>query len=91
MMESTHFTLGIATALAVTHPRTVPGIVAAIVGGGVGAILPNIDIKGNITATKRRIYDRIICLIFIGVTILLDFIWGGGMCEYVASQWNVPI
>lgn len=41
MMESTHFTLGIATALAVTHPRTVPGIVAAIVGGGVGAILPD--------------------------------------------------
>lgn len=41
--------------------------------------------------TKRRIYDKIICLIFIGVTILLDFIWGGGMCEYVASQWNVPV
>ncbi|MEE1411912.1 MAG: metal-dependent hydrolase [Bulleidia sp.] len=91
MMEPTHFTLGIATALAITHPRTVPGIVAAIVGGGVGAILPDIDIKGNVTVTKRRIYDRIICLIFIGVTILLDFIWGDGMCEYVASQWNVPV
>lgn len=45
MLGTTHLALGMASALIVTHPQTVSGVFAAIVGGGIGGWIVDVDCK----------------------------------------------
>ena len=72
MLRKTHITIGIASALAITHPTTVSGVVTAMIGGGLGGWIVDIDCKDT-DADREKIYDTIIDLLFIGAFILIDF------------------
>lgn len=90
MLGRTHITVGIASALIITHPETVPGVMAAITGGGLGGWIVDIDCK-DADADREKVYDTIIDGLFIGAFIALDFFVGNGMCQYISDHWGVEI
>lgn len=47
MLAKTHITVGMAAALAVTQPTTVPALICAVAGGGLGGWISDIDVRGN--------------------------------------------
>ena len=70
MRGRTHFVLGMASALVVTLPHTVPGVITAMTGGAIGGWIVDIDIKNrdierSEDAEKESIFDAIIDLLFI--------------------------
>lgn len=87
MLGKTHFTMGIAAALIVTHPTTVSGVLAAVAAGGIGGKLPDIDQKKP-KIKRESIYNTIIELIFIGILIAVDCFIGNGFCRYIADHWG---
>lgn len=90
MLGKTHFTMGIATALVVSQPSTIPGVLAVVAAGGIGGKLPDIDQKrGNVE--REKVYDSIIEFFFIGAILAVDFFIGNGICRYVADNWGVRI
>ena len=90
MLGPTHFALGIATALIATHPTTIPGVIAAATGGGLGGWIVDLDMR-NRKMTRARVYDGIIDILFIGAFVTIDFLIGNGMCQYVQSNWNIQV
>lgn len=85
MLGKTHVTLGIASALAITHPVTVPGIITSVIGGAVGGWIVDVDCKGK-EIDKEKVYDAIIIALIIGAFIFLDFLIGKGICRYVSDN-----
>lgn len=45
MMGKTHITVGIAAAYLITHPQTAPEFIIATVGGSIGGVMADIDVK----------------------------------------------
>ena len=90
MLRKTHITIGIASALAITHPTTVSGVVTAAIGGSLGGWIVDIDCK-NKDADREKVFDIIIDILFIGLFILLDFFVGKGMCQYLIENSGIKI
>lgn len=90
MLGKTHLTIGMATALVVAQPSTVPGVVAALAAGGIGGKLPDIDIKSS-DPDKESVLDSIIDGLFIAALIGLDYLSGNGICQYTISNWGIKI
>lgn len=109
MRGPTHLTLGIASALAIIRPTTVPGIITAITAGGLGGWIVDIDIRQSLIKRKygfdyededddddetririkrTDVFDAIIDALFIAAFIAVDYIVGGGMCEYIKTHWG---
>ena len=96
MLGKTHFVLGMASALAITHPQTVPGVITAMTAGAIGGWIVDVDIKNSDAelsedAKRESIYDAIIDGLFIISFIVLDFFIEKGMCQYVIDNWGVPV
>ncbi len=47
MLAKTHITVGMATALVVARPETVPALICAVAGGGLGGWISDVDVRGN--------------------------------------------
>lgn len=45
MMGKTHIAVGIAAAYLITHPQTAPEFIIATVGGSIGGVMADIDVK----------------------------------------------
>lgn len=54
MLGKTHIPFGVTTALLVTRPSTVPGVIAAIAGGAFGAWICDIDVRSDINAKRNN-------------------------------------
>ena len=96
MLGKTHIALGVASALIITRPDTVSGLVTAVTAGAIGGYIVDIDIKNRdieYDELKKRetIYDNIINALFIGAFILIDFLIGNGMCQYIVDNWSWSI
>ena len=96
MLGRTHFVLGMASALVITHPQTVPGVITAMTAGAVGGWIVDVDLKNrdierSDDAERESVYDIIIDLLFIFAFIALDFFIGKGMCKYVIDNWGVMV
>lgn len=90
MLGKTHFTVGIAAALAVTHPSTVPGVIAAIAAGGIGGKLPDVDCK-KIKLNCESVYDTILDFLVMWGFLSLDYLSGNGMCQYILDNWGFSV
>lgn len=90
MLGKTHLSLGIASALAVTQPTTVPAIISSVIGGGIGGLVADIDNKQK-GIDREKIYDSIINTLFIGFFVILDYIFGEGICQYISFNWGPKI
>ena len=75
MLSKTHITLGMASALLLTCPETVPGVITAIAGGGV----------------REAAWIKVLCGVFVGAVLILDYAVGGGMYRYVTGHWGVAV
>lgn len=96
MLGKTHFVLGMASALTITHPQTVPGVITAMTAGALGGWIVDVDIKNrdierSDDAKQENLYDIIIDGLFIFAFIVLDFFIGKGMCQYIIDNWGVKI
>lgn len=49
MLGRTHFVLGMASALVITQPKTIPGVITAMTAGAIGGWIVDIDIKNRDT------------------------------------------
>ena len=88
--------LGMASALVITRPETVPGVIAAMTGGSIGGWIVDVDIKNrdierSEDAERESAFDIIIDLLFIFAFIAVDFFIGKGMCQYVIDNWGIRI
>lgn len=90
MLGKTHITLGIASSLIITQPKTVSGVIGAMVGGAIGGWIVDVDCK-RVDADKEKGLDSIIDGLFIGAFITVDYLLGNGMCQYIQSNWGVQI
>lgn len=96
MLGKTHFVLGMASALVITQPQTIPGVITSMIGGAIGGWIVDIDIKNrdikrSEDAERENVYDTIIDVLFIIAFITVDFFTGEGMCQYVIDNWGVKI
>ena len=90
MLGKTHITTGIASALIVIRPQTVPGVIATITGGAIGGWIVDVDCK-KMDADREKIYDTIIDGLFIGAFVFLDYLIGKGLCKYISDNWGPKI
>lgn len=96
MLGKTHIALGIASALLITHPLTVPGVVTTITGGALGGWIVDVDLKNrdvtkDADEAREKIYDTIIDGLFICAFLLLDFFIGKGIWKYIIDHWGLQI
>ena len=80
MMRNTHLAMGIASAVAVTRPNTVPECLVAIMGGVIGGLLCDIDLLGN-GYKSRNFFERFIAVKITAIILLIDFIFKMGICQ----------
>lgn len=90
MQGKTHFTIGMATALLITQPATIPGVLATIVAGGVGGKLPDIDLRDK-KIEREEVYNSIIDFLFVGAIVAVDYLVGDGICYYISTNWGLKI
>ena len=96
MLSKTHITLGMASALLLTRPETVPGVITAIAGGALGGWVVDVDAQNKSRRKhKHRVREaawiKALCGVFFGVVLILDGLVGDGMCRYVADHWSLPV
>lgn len=85
MLRKTHIAAGIGTALVVTHPETVSGIIAAVTGGALGGWIVDVDCK-NADIDHEKFYDTLAEGLFIASLFVLDYLIEGGICHYILTH-----
>ena len=96
MLSKTHITLGMASALLLTCPETVPGVITAVAGGALGGWVVDVDAQNKKRRqNKRRVREaawiKVLCGVFVGAVLILDCAVGGGMFRYVTGHWGVAV
>lgn len=88
MMGKTHLFMGITAAAVLTRPDTVGGCLAALMGGAVGGVLSDIDVKpgkGSRDDPDARVMAGGICVL----ALVADYLMGSGiMAELSARGWE---
>lgn len=94
MMGKTHIAVGIAATYAVMHPKTVPEFVIATVGGSIGGVIADIDVKiytCNKFASKASLdalYGEILAIVISACALAGDFFTGGNILQGIIA--NLP-
>lgn len=76
MMGKTHVSVGVATALLVTQPVTLEGFSAAVIGGAIGGIISDMEVRSN-PKFRDALHARFIALGLTVVFLLVDVITQG--------------
>ena len=84
MMGKTHLTVGIAAALAVSQPSTVPGCLAAVLGGAIGGVLCDIDTLRN-KGNNDSIAVQLSALALGALILAADWYLNTGIIRYVLT------
>ena len=93
MMGKTHLVVGIATALALTHPNDRASCIAAVIGGATGGIMADIDVKidrSNRYARKASmdaLYGEIVAIALSASLLLVDFLQENTVWDYIFDNW----
>lgn len=78
MMGKTHIAVGVASAMLITHPKTKMEFVAAVIGGAVGGVMSDIDVKIDCSnkfakkASLDALYGEIAALVIAVGALLVD-------------------
>ena len=96
MTSRTHIPIGVITALAVAQPATIPGCMCAIAGGAIGGLFPDIDNapvqkKYNISEKEDWWQLVVYAVLGIGAFFGLDYIFGDGACNYIYTNFGIPM
>ena len=82
MMGRTHIAVGVATALVVTHPVTAGACVLGVVGGAIGSVIPDIDMKSS-TGYRQALHARLAVLCIVVAAFAYDWLTDAGICKYL--------
>ena len=92
MMGLTHIAVGIASSYLVIQPKTPSELVAATVGGSVGGILADIDVKidkhnqYSLRTSLDALYSEIIALAISAGAIVADYLSGGTIISKIIGH-----
>lgn len=88
MLGKTHMAVGIALALAVTRPQSLPEIILASGTGAFGALIPDIDIRpSKLYKGVGRIAESAVILLLL--VIITDFITRSGVTGRILADINI--
>lgn len=76
MMGKTHITVGIASALLVAQPADFGGCLVAVIGGSVGGVMCDIEVRSN-PRCRDALHARLIVVGVVAVALLMDVASGG--------------
>uniref|UniRef100_UPI004055AC90 metal-dependent hydrolase n=1 Tax=Agathobacter sp. TaxID=2021311 RepID=UPI004055AC90 len=85
MMKKTHLVVGIASAMAITNPKTVPECFAAIIGGTIGGLICDIDISDN-DWKNNSFFEKFTAAKITAIVLCLDFLLQTGICAYMLNR-----
>lgn len=96
MLGRTHFVFGMASALIITHPQTVPEVITAMTAGALGGWIVDVDMKNRDNelsdeAEREHFFDIVIDILVLSAFIALDYLIGKGMCQYIIDNWGVVV
>ena len=97
MMGETHIAVGIATAYMITQPKTAIEFVAATVGGSIGGIMADVDVKidrSNKYAQKASmdaLYGEILAVAISACAIVGDYFTGGQIVQTITAHWQTAL
>ena len=92
MMGKTHIAVGIAAAYTVMHPRTVPEFIIATVGGSLGGVMADIDVKIDTSnkfamkASLDALYGEILAIAISAGALAGDFFTGGNILKGIIAS-----
>ena len=92
MMGKTHLAVGIASALVLIQPRTSSQFAAAVIGGALGGVASDIDVKLDFKNqyASRYAWDSLgteIAALMITIGLLVsDFLLNGGICNSILQH-----
>jgi inner membrane protein len=81
MMSKTHIAVGIAASLAVLQPQTVSACIPVVLGGAVGGLLSDVDVRANAhsrDASQGRAIDAVLAV----VLLVADWATKGELTSY---------
>ena len=97
MMGKTHIAIGVASALLVTMPTSRTGVIAAIVGGALGSVMADVDVKIDTSnnyarkASMDALYGEIAAIALSASLLAVDFVAHGGLCASVVGNPTLAI
>lgn len=92
MLGKTHVAVGVAASLAITNPDTMPGVISAITGGAIGGWICDIDLSDISLGdgeSEGKFGGLILTAIVSAVCLFIDYRVGGGVCDYVISNFGI--
>lgn len=94
MMGKTHIAVGIAASYLIIQPKTVPEIITATVGGCIGGVMADIDVKidnSNRFARKASmdaVYGELLALALSATLLSADYFYGGQIMQTIINHWQ---
>ncbi len=94
MMGKTHIAVGIATAFAIMHPKTMQEFIIYTVGGSIGGVMADIDVKidtRNKFAAKASLdalYGEILAIAISATSLTANYFTGGTILQGMTE--NIP-
>lgn len=95
MLGKTHIAVGIAAAYGIMQPKTAPEFVVATVGGSIGGIMADIDVRidrSNKYALKASIdalYGEILAVAISACALAGDYLGGGNILQGIVGHWQL--
>ncbi|TIC87748.1 metal-dependent hydrolase [Nocardioides sp. GY 10113] len=84
MMGKTHISVGVASALLVSRPTDLGGCLVAVIGGSVGGIMCDIEVRSN-RKCRDALHARYIVLALVGTALLVDVIIRGQVTTAISE------
>ena len=97
MMGKTHIAVGIAAAYAITQPKTISEFVVAMVGGSIGGVMADIDVKidksnkYSLKASIDALYGEILAVAISVCALLGDYFAGGNILRRIVEEYQTTI
>lgn len=85
MMRNTHLTIGIASAIAITNPKTVTESLTAIIGGVIGGLICDIDLLDH-GYKNKKFFERFIAVKLTTIILFIDLVFQFGICEFILNR-----
>lgn len=97
MMGKTHIAIGISAAYLLTQPKSATEFVAATVGGSIGGIMADIDVKINrsnkfaLKASIDALYGEILAVAISVCALVGDYFTGGQIIQNIIAHWQTAL
>lgn len=82
MMGKTHFTIGLATSLAIMQPESFNECAVALIAGAFGGVTPDNDLLDQTHSLSAQLYAMVTTFI----VLLADFFFKWGICEHIMAN-----